>query len=142
MGVLGKIASRPAVREVAGIVVDIAAERIRKGHAADGIAPSAGERAAMKDQAAAQIAADPVLQNAMNVEPFWQSRVIVGLATAFAGFALARFDVAGDTRNFVLENMPLLLEALGMLVAAVGRTVKGLKPIDWKRPWTIFGIGR
>lgn len=142
MGIASRIASRPAVREAAGVLVDIARDKIKERRRGGSVAPSTGERATMVNEAAAAIAERPALVNAMNAEPLIQSRVVVGIATSFAGFILARFDVAGDTRNFVLENMPLFLEALGMLVAAIGRTVKGLPPINWRKPWSIFGIGR
>lgn len=141
MPVLAKIASRPAVREAASVLVDVVAERI-KARRRDAVPPSTGERAVMVDQAATEIAKSPTLVNAINAEPFIQSRVVVGLATAFAGFILGRLDVDGDTRNFILENMPLFIEAVGLSIVGIGRMVRGLKPINWCRPWTIFGIGR
>lgn len=137
---IARIANRPAVREAAGVLVDVVADRI-KARRADAVPPSTGERTAMVEQAATQIAASPQLTNALNAEPFWQSRVIVGLTTAFVGFGLDRVEW-GDTENFILTNIGLFLEGFGLLVGAIGRTVKGLAPIDWRKPWTILGIGR
>ena len=142
MGVLAKIASRPAVREAAGVLVNIAVDRIKDRRRGGTVTPSSGEQATMVNEAATAIASRPELVNAMNAEPFYKSRVLVGLATAFTGFFLGRLEFAQDTENFILANVPLFLEAVGLAIGAIGRTVTGLKPINWLRPWTLFGIGR
>lgn len=141
MGIVAKIAARPAVREAAGVLVNIAVDRIKDRKSGSPIAPSTGEKAVMVNEAATAIASRPELVNAMNAEPWYQSRVIVGLGAATAGFLLDKFGVGEENRNFVLANLPLLLEGLGLVIGAIGRTVKGLKPMTWN-PLSWIGLGR
>ncbi len=131
MGVLAKIASRPAVREAAGVLVNIAVDRIKERRKGGSVTPSSGEQATMVNEAAEAIARRPELVNAMNAEHPLQSRILIGLATASIGFALDKFEVGAENKNFVLANLPLFIEAAGLLFAFFGRLVKGLKPLSW-----------
>lgn len=91
------------------------------------------------------IARDPVVQNATNQEPWWKSRIWVGLITAAFGVLLARLDIQFTANEQALLNQitPYVPQVLGLAIAAVGRSVGNRRgPIVWWRPWTILGIGR
>lgn len=146
MGVLAKIASRPAVRETAGIIADIAIDRIRTrrgGKAAP--APSSvagqGERAVAVDAAADAIAASPVLVNAINAEPWYQSRIKVGLIIAALGWLLNRFNIDLGLTDEDKELATSLVIGFGGGLAGIGRWFSGLKPMTWN-PLTWFGFKR
>ena len=118
------------LREVAGAAVD---ELVNIGRM------KLQDRGALVDRVASGLQNQPEVVNATNSEPKIQSRVVVGLATAIAGAVLNSVDW-GETENWILQNMPLIIEALGFAIAGIGRLVKGLKPINWRKPWTLFGI--
>lgn len=91
------------------------------------------------------IARDPVAQNATNQEPWWKSRIWVGLITAGVGVVLGRLDIQFTANEQALINQitPYVPQVLGLAIATVGRAVGNRKgPIVWWRPWTILGIGR
>lgn len=90
------------------------------------------------------LARDPVVQNATNQEPFWKSRVWVGLITAAFGVVLARLNIQFTGNELALVNQitPYIPQVLGIAIASVGRAVGNRRgPIVWWRPWTLFGIG-
>jgi len=91
------------------------------------------------------MARDPVVQNATNQEPWWKSRIWVGIITAAFGVVLARLQIQFTANEQALINQvtPYVPQVLGLAIATVGRAVGNRKgPISWKRPWTILGIGR
>lgn len=136
---IARIASRPAVRKAAEVLVDIAAERIRKGRAAGGVAPSTGERNTMVEQAATAIAERPALVNAMNAEPWYQSRVKVGLLIAALGWVLNRFNIDLGLTEEDKELATSLIMGFGGGLASVGRWISGLKPMTFN-PLSWFGF--
>lgn len=84
----------------------------------------------------------PVLANATNSEPWYQSRVIVGLIIAFVTM-VARWlgldlSISAADQDVIMQALPFF----GLAISAIGRGVKNLPPIRWSRPWTLLGIGR
>jgi hypothetical protein len=141
-------------------VVDALAARLEENHPLAGaILQGARNAAARKDTeivaadapavavaVAAAIDANPVAMNSANREPWWQSRIKLGLALDVAVIALG-----GVLRLFGVDWAPTaedrlaiteIAMVLGTGVATIGRYKSGLAPIDWRRPWTIFGLGK
>lgn len=90
------------------------------------------------------IASSPVAQNATNQEPWWKSRIWVGLITAAFGVLLGRLNIQFTANEQALINQvtPYIPQVLGLAIATVGRAVGNRKgPIVWWRPWTVLGIG-
>jgi len=88
------------------------------------------------------IARDPVAQNALNTEPWWQSRIYIGLLFTALTMVLRWFGVDVEVSTADQATIMQILPVLGLAVATIGRGVKGLAPVDWRRPWTLFGLGR
>jgi hypothetical protein len=141
MGVLAKIASRPAVRDAAGVLVNIAVERIRERRKGGSVTPSTGEQTTMVNEAAEAIARRPELVNAMNAEPWYQSRVKVGLIITAIGWLLNRFGVDLGFSDADNEMITSVVMAFGGGLAGIGRWISGLKPMTWN-PLTWIGLGR
>lgn len=132
------LADRPFLRRAAELAVDAAQEAIerRRGRAEEPL--TAPERQEAVVAAADAMAADPVVVNETNSEPWWKSRVYVGIAVALAGQALAWFGVeTGPADEAFLSE---LVTTIGGLIALIGRSVKA-GPIVWWKPWTLLGIG-
>lgn len=142
---------------MAGPLITAARNRIRRNHpiaaaavdVARDIVADPSTSATVADGPAIAAAVEnrvgPILDNATNQEPWWKSRIWVGLITTGVGLLLTRLDIQLTTaeRTFLDQLLPYLPAGVGMAIAAVGRAVGSRKgPIDWRRPWTIFGIGR
>lgn len=75
---------------------------------------------------------DPVLQNELNAEPAYQSRVVIGSIVSALGVVvpvIARlfgFDVDG---NYIVEFGSALITLWGAGYALYGRLRNGLKPL-------------
>lgn len=77
-------------------------------------------------------------------EPWYENRVKVGLYIAGFGMVLKLIGIDSDwltpERVDLITNIIIIF---GAGIASVGEWLsKYLAGIDWKRPWTIFGIGR
>lgn len=90
------------------------------------------------------MAENPVVRSQQSAEPWYQNRVKVGLYFIGAGALLKM--ISPDLGEWWEQNEELLttvIMAFGGVVAAIGEwAAKWLAGIDWKRPWTILGIGR
>lgn len=78
-------------------------------------------------QVATQVAQEivPVIENATNKEPWFRSRIYLGLITAVIGMALSQFGVvitSGDVNTFVTVGGEII-QALGVLYATYGRII-------------------
>lgn len=124
---------RPVLARAAELAIEAIEER--RGSP---LAPAQRESAA--GEAAVAMANDPVLVNATNSEPWYRSRIYVGLIVTALGMALriGGVDLTAEDETLVGEA----ISALGAVIALIGRSVHGLKPIRWSRPWTILGIGK
>lgn len=79
----------------------------------------------------------PVVENATNSEPWWKSRIYLGLITAGLGAVAQHFgvQVSGSDLQLITNSIPELiqlggsvLELIGLLYAAYGRIVGASKP--------------
>lgn len=82
-------------------------------------------------------AVKPIIQNATNSEPWYRSRIYLGLIAAGVGAIAQHFGVqiSGADLQLVVSSVPELfqlggsiLEILGLLYAAYGRAVGASKP--------------
>ena len=75
----------------------------------------------------------------LDAERWWQNRILVGGIIYAVGLIFPDIQLNADQ---VVAAGPVF-EAAGVALAGAGTLLtKWLAPIDWKRPWTIFGIGR
>jgi len=95
------------------------------------------------------IARDPLVRNATNQEPLRNSRTFMGNVIAFVSWLLLVLQFLNGDRSGaenIILNAPEILAMIGAVsghaIGAVGRTVRNLPPIDWRRPWTALGLGR
>lgn len=95
----------------------------------DRVAPEVAERVTE--------AIKPVVTNAVNAEPWYKSRIYLGLITAGIGAVAQHFgvQVSGSDLQLITNSIPelvqlggSLLEILGLLYAAYGRIVGASKP--------------
>lgn len=90
------------------------------------------------------IAQSPVAAASIGAEPVWQNRVKIGLYVVGIGAALKLINA--DAASWWEENnetITTLIMCFGGLVAAIGEWAsKWLAGVDWRRPWTLIGIGR
>lgn len=142
---------------MAGPLINRVRERVRANHplaaaVADGVR-AAAERAdtalqpadipAVVEAVQTAIARDPVATSSVNAEPWWQNRVKVGLVIAALGLVLNRMGIDLGLSPEDKELVTTLIVAFGGGLAALGEWLaKWLAGIDWRRPWTLFGIGR
>lgn len=79
----------------------------------------------------------PVIENAVNAEPWWRSRIYLGLIAAGVGAVAQHFGVqiSGADLRLITDSVPelvqlfgSLLEIVGLLYAAYGRIVGASKP--------------
>jgi hypothetical protein len=138
-----------------GPFINAARERFRENHPiAAAVADSvrAADAAGTPPTAEAiqdAIDRDPVAQNAANREPLRNSRTFMGNIIAFVGWLLLVLQFLNGDRTGA-EQIVLNLPEIAAMVAAIaghgigviGRTVKNLPPINWRRPLTAIGIGR
>lgn len=71
----------------------------------------------------------PVVENATNQEPWYRSRIYLGLITAAVGLIASKIGVTitQSDVSLVLENGGTIVEALGGLYALYGRIVGAMK---------------
>lgn len=142
---------------MAGPIINRVRERVRNNHplaaaVADGVRAAAARSdtalqpadvPAVVEAVQTAIARDPVATAAVNAEPWWQNRVKVGLVIAATGLLLARMGIDLGLSPEDKELVTTLIVAFGGGLAAVGEWLaRWLAGIDWRRPWTLFGIGR
>jgi len=143
---------------MAGPLITAARERFRENHPviAAAIRATAQEVAAnpVTDTTRADVPAieaamtdnvAPIVENATNQEPWWKSRIWIGLITAAFGVLLGRLNIQFTANELALVNQvtPYVPQVLGIAIAGIGRAVGNRRgPIVWWHPWTILGIGR
>lgn len=133
---MGILANRPILRRTAELAIQAAQEALQRRRA--GAAPlTPAERTAAVDRTATALATDPVVVNQTNSEPWYRSRVYVGIATVLVGQVIAWLELEADE---VLISE--IVTAVGGIIALIGRSVSNAGPIVWWKPWTIIGIGR
>lgn len=90
------------------------------------------------------IAENPVARSQTSNEPWWQNRVKVGLYVVGLGAVLSLIDAgAASWWNQNQDTITTITVIFGGGIAAIGEWAAAwLAGIDWKRPWTILGIGR
>ena len=138
--------------------IDAIRERVRQNHpiaaaVADGVRAAAARRdtaveaadvPAVVEAVQEAIARDPVAAAQMSAEPAWQNRVKVGLYITGIGALLKLIDA--DAASWWEENKETLTTVImvfGGLVAAIGEWAsQWLDGIEWRRPWTVLGLGR
>lgn len=84
------------------------------------------------EKAVAQAVTDkiaPIVVNATNSEPWYQSRVILGALVAIIGSALGAVGIALDeeTRQQIIVIIPVVISTAGSLYALYGRIVGATK---------------
>jgi hypothetical protein len=142
---------------MAGPLITAARERFRENHPVIAAAIRAGAQEVAADPTTAATRADvPAMQaaiedhvgalveNATNQEPWWKSRIWVGIITAAFGVLLGRLNIqfTGNEQALINQITPYVPQVLGLAIAGVGRAVGNRRgPIVWWRPWTIIGIG-
>lgn len=142
---MGILANRPVIRDAARAAVEAVVDSVREQrNAPRGTPPSAPVVDSATVQATAErMAAQPVLVNAMNAEPWWQSRIKIGTlvlaVTMVARWAGYELPAVSDADMDIIYNV---LATFGGGIVGIGRWVSNLKPINWRRPWTLLGIGR
>lgn len=132
--------NRPIVGAVATAVVD----GVRAAAQREDTNLTEEDVPVVAEQVQRAIADNPVARSQTSNEPWWQNRVRVGLAVVGLG-ALLKI-VKPDFGPWWDQNQELITTAvvgLGGGVAAIGEWLAAwLAGIDWRRPWTILGIGR
>lgn len=142
---MGILANRPVIRATAAAAVQAAVSAVREQrNAPRGTPPPPPVADAATVQATAErIAAQPVLVNALNAEPWWQSRIKIGTlilaVTMVARWFGYELPAVSDGDMDIIYNV---LTTFGGGIAGIGRWARNLPPINWRRPWTILGIGR
>lgn len=71
----------------------------------------------------------PIVVNASNAEPWYQSRVILGALVAIIGSALGALGIALDeeTRQQIIVIIPVVISTAGSIYALYGRIVGSTK---------------
>jgi hypothetical protein len=126
------VANRPLAK--------LAVELYRR-HQAAGTVPT-------EEEFEAAVAADPAAANQAGKESKVVSRTFMGNLIAFLGWLIAVlsfFNGDQSQAGEILLNAPEMIGmgmgVVGHVIAFIGRTVKGLKPMHWLKPWTWFGLG-
>ena len=122
-----------AIPVLAGVVMKIAAPLIVQKLAGKVSKKDADDIAARTVQEiVTQVAANPVVRNQMNAEPWYQSRVALGSIVAAVGVLLPTvlrvFGVETD-EGTILKNLDAVVTLAGALYALYGRLASGLKPL-------------
>lgn len=142
---MGILANRPVIRATAAAAVQAAVSAVREQRSA-GLAtplPPIEADATTIQATAERIAAQPTLVNAMNAEPWWQSRVKIG--TLILGITMVarwfgyELPAVSDGDMDIIYNV---LTTFGGGIAGIGRWARNLPPINWRKPWTLLAIGR
>lgn len=127
-------------------VVKVAVDAMAREMAARrGVTLTAGEQAQMATSVATAVVNDPVAQSQTDSEPWYQNRIKVGgLITALATILRTfNFDIDQRWIDLALQLGPDVFAGLGLWMAGAGTALAHrLAPIDWRRPWTVLGIGR
>jgi hypothetical protein len=133
------LANRPVIRKAARAAVEavIQSTQEARGRAAPVVTPAARE--ATVAATAANIAESPVLVNALNAEPWYQSRIKVGLIIMLIGWVAGRFGWTIDMNDADRELFTNVIMAFGGGMAGVGRWISNLPPMRWN-PLTWFGF--
>lgn len=98
---------------------------------------------AVTEEVLTSMAANPVVQSQTNSEPWFANRVKVGLAITGASALLKAFDIDIGLSDEDMDLWTNIIMGGGLGIAALGEWLsRRLAAIDWKRPWTIIGIGR
>ncbi len=103
------------------------------------VRPSVPVNDAQANQVADAVAREvaPVLVNASNSEPWYRSRIYLGLMVSVLGLITSRFgfvlsandlDTIVTTGQVVVQSIGTLLEGGGLLYATYGRIVGSRKP--------------
>jgi hypothetical protein len=134
------LANRPVIRKAARAAVEAVVDAVRERRQGP---VTAAVNEATVTAAANNIAEQPALVNALNAEPWWESRIKLGTlvlaVTMVARWIGVELPAISDADMEIIYNV---LITFGGGLAAIGRWVGNLKPINWRRPWTLFGIGR
>jgi hypothetical protein len=134
------LANRPVIRKAARAAVEAVVDAVRERRQGP---VTAAVNEATVTAAAVNIAEQPALVNALNAEPWWESRIKLGTlvlaVTMVARWIGVELPAVSDADMEIIYNV---LTTFGGGLAAIGRWVSNLKPINWRRPWTLFGIGR
>ncbi len=141
---MGILANRPVIRATATAAVQAAVAAVREQRLnSPNVSPPAEVTPAVVQAAAERIAAQPALVNAMNAEPWWKSRIKIGTlilaATMVARWLGYELPAVSDADMDIIYNV---LSTFGGGLVGVGRWVRNLPPINWRKPWTLLGIGR
>lgn len=123
--------AKTIVDSLIGAVFDKALDTLRK--------PSVPVSNAEAPQVAREVTAaiEPVITNAVNAEPWYKSRIYLGLIVAGIGAVAQHFgvQVSGSDLQLVTNSVPELIqlvgslgEIVGLLYAAYGRIVGSRKP--------------
>lgn len=100
--------------------------------------------AVVHEEVVEALARDPIVQSQTNAEPWYKNRVKIGLY--FVGLGAVIKLLNPDLSVWWVEHQETITNiiiASGATVAAIGEWLSHwLAGIDWKRPWTIIGIGR
>lgn len=137
---------------MAGPIITRARERFRENRPVaaaviEGLKDAVGDpRSSVEevDPVAVQAVTDrvaPIVANATNQEPWYQSRVKVGLIIMFAGWLAQRFGIDLGINDADRDLITNLVMAFGGSLAGVGRWINGLPPMRWN-PLTWFGMRR
>lgn len=143
---------------MAGPIIEKIRERVRQNHpiaaaVADGVRAAAARRdtavepadvPAVVEAVQEAIAKNPVAAAQVSAEPWWENRVKVGLYVV--GFGAILKLINADASSWWEENkdtVTTIVISFGAVIAAIGEWLaRWLAGIDWRRPWTLIGIGR
>lgn len=143
---------------MAGPVITRIRERVRANHPlatalADGVRAAAARAdtalqeadiPAVIEAVQTAIASNPTATASVNAERTIENRVRLGLIVVGIGAAV-KF-VKPELGEWFDQNIDLIttiLIGLGATVAAIGEwSSKWLAGVNWRRPWTLLGIGR
>ena len=106
-----------------GQVFDKVLETVKK----DSVPVSSGAERAVAQAVTEKIA--PIVVNASNSEPWYQSRVILGALVGIVGSLLGALGIALDeeTRQQIIVIIPVVISTAGSLYALYGRIVGASK---------------
>jgi hypothetical protein len=132
------LANRPVIRKAARAAVEAVVDAVRERRQGP---VTAAVNEATVTAAAINIAEQPALVNALNAEPWYASRIKVGLIITLAGWIAGRFGWVWDLNEGDVEIISNVLMAFGGSMAGVGRWISGLPPMRLN-PLTWFGLDR
>jgi hypothetical protein len=132
------LANRPVIRKAARATLEAIVDTVRP-HRIEGTPVAAPVTEAMVTAAAVNIEAQPALVNALNAEPWYQSRIKVGLIIMLIGWVAGRFGWTIDMTDADRELFTNVIMAFGGGMAGAGRWISNLPPMRWN-PLTWFGL--